>query len=172
MKFLKKKQGFTLIELLVVVAIIGILATIVLASLSDARARARDSNRLADIGTIQTALEIYHLDNGKYPAPGGVVYSDGPSWDTLVTLIGTTLPVDPTNANSLAYGYFGFDDPTYCNGQAYLLVFHQESRYGDGPNDGVELCDALIYDGSQSEFVVGVDRYGNFITPDMTGTLK
>ena len=50
-----KKNGFTLIELLVVVSIIGVLATVVLSSLSDARARSRDARRKADLKNIQSA---------------------------------------------------------------------------------------------------------------------
>jgi prepilin-type N-terminal cleavage/methylation domain-containing protein len=60
-------KGFTLIELLVVVAIIGILATVVLASLSSARSSARDARRLGEVKSLQKALELYHLDNGNYP---------------------------------------------------------------------------------------------------------
>ncbi len=60
-------KGFTLIELLVVVAIIGILSSVVLASLKTAREKARDAQRISDIKQIQNAIEMYYNDNGFYP---------------------------------------------------------------------------------------------------------
>ncbi len=79
----KFKKGFTLIELLAVVAIIGLLASIILASLSTARRKARDARRLADIKQIQLALELYaDANGGAYPA-------------TLSLLATTYIPVEP-----------------------------------------------------------------------------
>ncbi|MBI2633186.1 MAG: type II secretion system protein [Parcubacteria group bacterium] len=63
----RNKKAFTLIELLVVVAIIGLLSTISVVSLNNARQRARDAKRLADVRQIQAALELYFLDQNGYP---------------------------------------------------------------------------------------------------------
>jgi type II secretion system protein G len=70
-----KKRGFTLMELLVVIAIIGVLAAVVLASLSAARAKARDARRLADMKSIETALDLYFTQNGTYPPNVNSSYS-------------------------------------------------------------------------------------------------
>jgi prepilin-type N-terminal cleavage/methylation domain-containing protein len=64
--FAKKREGFTLIELLVVIAIIGILASIVLVSLSGARNRAKDARIMADMGQIRSTAEIFYGNNGTY----------------------------------------------------------------------------------------------------------
>ncbi len=69
----KAKQGFTLIELLVVIAIIGLLSTLSIVALNQARARSRDARRIADIKQIQTALEMYYNDNNEYPEDADVV---------------------------------------------------------------------------------------------------
>jgi len=59
----KKSRGFTLIELLVVIAIIGILSSIVLASLSGPRDRAKDTAIQAMVSQIRSAAEVYYVDS-------------------------------------------------------------------------------------------------------------
>ncbi len=59
--------GFTLIELLVVIAIIGLLASIVTASLNNARVKARDAKRLSDIKQIKSGLDLYFSHGSGYP---------------------------------------------------------------------------------------------------------
>lgn len=62
-----KIKAFTLIELLIVVAIIAILAAIAVPNFLEAQTRAKVSRAKADMRTVATGLEAYHVDNSKYP---------------------------------------------------------------------------------------------------------
>lgn len=66
MRISKRKRGFTLIELLVVIAIIGILAGIVLVSVSGARNRAKDARVTADMDQVRTQAVVLNDSNGNY----------------------------------------------------------------------------------------------------------
>ncbi len=59
--------GFTLIEVLVVVLIIGILAAIVGPRVIGKADDARRTRVVADLKSVETALDLYKLDNGVYP---------------------------------------------------------------------------------------------------------
>jgi len=94
---MRKQRGFTLIELLVVIAIIGLLSTLAVVALNNARMKSRDAKRVSDIKQIQTALELHYNDDNKYPttvntggagtiATGGVTYM-------------TAVPANPTPVN-------------------------------------------------------------------------
>ena len=84
----KKQHGFTLIELLVVIAIIGLLSTLAVVALNNARAKSRDARRVSDIKQIQTALELYFNDANLYPA----------NIAEPISYAGTNyMPVTPTN---------------------------------------------------------------------------
>lgn len=61
------KKGFTLIELLVTITIIGVLAALITANLSDARARARDAKIKQNLIQLKTALRLYYNDYQTYP---------------------------------------------------------------------------------------------------------
>ena len=97
----KQQRGFTLIELLVVIAIIGILSSVVLASLNGARKKGRDARRISDLKQLQLALEMCY-DSGNACTGGGTEYPDGLAVLATQGFI-STVSTDPQT--SAAYGY-------------------------------------------------------------------
>ena len=64
--YFRNKKGFTLIELLVVVAIIGLLSSVVLASLNSARNKAKDAAIKEAAFQLATVMALNYNDYGDY----------------------------------------------------------------------------------------------------------
>lgn len=124
-KSYSKNTGFTLIELLVVIAVIGLLSSIVLVSMQNVRAQARDAVRKQDLKQLETALLKYAAQNDQFPNErwcdssigsndsGCPVSPPGNNWsatsDIWQKLVGGSimarLPLDPTNNGTYYYYY-------------------------------------------------------------------
>jgi type II secretion system protein G len=98
-----RNKGFTLIELLIVIAIIGVLATLIMANFLGVRNRARDATRKSDLKQIQLALETYRADQGSYPiAP---LPACGSPLTSGATTYMQKIPCDPLNTGQQIYRY-------------------------------------------------------------------
>jgi prepilin-type N-terminal cleavage/methylation domain-containing protein len=109
------RRGFTLIELLVVIAIIGILSSVVLASLNTARSKGTDAKIQSEIRSIQVNAEIYYDNNGNTygTAQSGCALTAGTLWGSatnpnITQIINDLQAVHPTynlacNSSATAY---------------------------------------------------------------------
>jgi general secretion pathway protein G len=101
----KSSKGFTLIELLVVIAIIGILSSVVLASLNSARRKGRDARRVSDVKQLQLALELSYDANGTYPAAVSTTTIVTPGYMPAIPMDPTTLAAYPFEQLSSGTSY-------------------------------------------------------------------
>jgi general secretion pathway protein G len=88
-----RQRGFTLIEIMVVVVILSVLGALVVPQIIDKVDVAKVKRAQSDIRAIQTALDLYRLDNFKYPT----------TEQGLQALV--KQPVDPTITNYAPSGY-------------------------------------------------------------------
>jgi len=100
----RRAGGFTLVELLLVLSILALLAGLVLPKLVGTKEKANIKAAIAQIGSFKTAIDLFEVDNGHYPA----------KLDELVT--------KPRNASADWHQYLD-KVPLDPWGQAYIYVF-------------------------------------------------
>jgi len=150
-----KQRGFTLIELLVVIAIIGILSSVVLASLNSARSKSRDARRVADVKQLQLALELYYDANRNYPTTLATANLVTPGYIA-------TIPTDPltggtctTGSESGCYPYYALGSGTTCS--SYHIMATLENTSNAALSSDVDASPATTCTGSRTPDVVGTD---------------
>ena len=66
-KHLAHQAGFTLLELMVVIVILGVLASMVVPNLMGNKEKADAQKATSDIVALEGSLDMYKLDNTRYP---------------------------------------------------------------------------------------------------------
>lgn len=139
----RQAAGFTLIEVMVVVVILGILAAIIVPKIMSRPEQARMVKVKQDILAIESALDLYKLDNGRYP-------TTDQGLQALVTKPG----VDPIPRNWKSDGYLQ-EVPVDPWGEAYQYINDNDKTkifsYGPKGKDGnSEIGNWNMNDDSQS----------------------
>ena len=131
----RRERGFTLMEIMVVIFIIGLLIAVVAPSVLGSQDKAMRQKVLADLSTLEQALDMYRLDNLRFPTSEQGLQalvtapSDEPHWTG--PYLQTKLPQDPWGRN-YTYRYPGE------NGEYDLLSLGKDGQPG-GEGENAEV---------------------------------
>jgi general secretion pathway protein G len=115
------ESGFTLIELLIVIVVLGILAAIVVFSLTGVTGESKQAACTTDAKSVEIAADAYQAaHNNSWPSNVQILVTDNYLKSVPVTDNGYTISVSPTVGN-IQYTPIGgsatlFDDATGCQG--------------------------------------------------------
>lgn len=62
------QRGFATLEVILMIVVIGILATVAVPRFTDVTVKANTAKIQSDLTTIDTAIQIYYMEKGDYPA--------------------------------------------------------------------------------------------------------
>lgn len=146
-------KGFTLIELLVVIAIIGLLSSVVLASLSTARAKSKAARVAADVHSMELALQMMYDDTGCWPLEGGLYANE---------CVGTTTqnPLFKSLVSTKTWGM----DKYLPNASAYPFDSGAEWAYDHDNDNWAGDCSAIYSGGVNLTLMKAGAIYD--VTPD------
>ena len=148
-----KRRGFTIVELLIVIVVIGILAAITIVAYNGIQERGNNAKRRSDLAAMAKSLELYYVDNGRYPAalgpaaptmclstPGWNCWGAGSTNRLVSTQYASTIPQDPQFVDNDGCGYpnphlarmYGYMTDT--NGTGYWLGTYMPGLAINDPN--------------------------------------
>src|ERR1035437_2333444 len=154
------RRGFTLIELLVVIAILAVLAVVVVLTLNPAGLlqEARDSNRISDMATINSALGLSLADNASESlGSANTVYVSVPDTSTTCANLGL-----PTLPSGYSYHCSTAATSTYrrTDGTGWIPVNLSANTFGSSmaqlPQDPVNVTSSRLYYTYETD---GLGRY-------------
>ncbi len=168
-KFLKLKtkkhsnKGFTLIELLVVVAIIGILSSVVLASLNSAREKSKIALIKSTLKQLYSQAQINFTEYGSFINSNSSLNCTGPG-NNLGKIV---QPLIDQGIIVKCYNFYGTGSGGIYTGDDYLrlgataLIYNSsELKAWSVDENGVAKWDTK-----------GVDSSGSFVVPDISAPL-
>ncbi len=136
----RRQDGFTLLELIVVIAVIGILATIAMPSLTQAPLRAKEAVLKTNLRTLREVIDQYYADKGHYPESLEVVADEGYLRD---------VPLDPiTNDTDWVLVYEeteGFEDYTEIDLEGEAGVAGPGIIDVHSASEAISILDGLAY---------------------------
>lgn len=116
------QRGFATLEVIMMVVVIGILATIAVPRFTDVTTKANTAKIQSDLTTIDTAIQMYFMENGKYPEkisdlvdkylmdeptpPTGKAYIDGTATEITAKKYDLTEKKDRSTLDSNTSGKF------------------------------------------------------------------
>ena len=142
----RRQGGFTFIELLVVIAIIAILSGAVALNLAGRTGEARISRAKLDIQQLQTALDTYRTDQGRYPTQeqGLQALVEKPAREPIPPnypaepyLKSRQMPTDPWNS---PYIYLA----PGRRGELYEIISYGSDGEPDGEGDAADISSASL----------------------------
>lgn len=145
-----KKRWFTLIEMLIVIVIIGILAGALIPRIWNAREKANDTAREANVRSIATAMVQLWLDAGTYPA----------TYEDWVTLASYNIGAMDGNPAGTTYVY------QQMNNWEHFIVYAVLSAWAGNEwwwnCNSTEIVDGLTYATASSWHITNWDSFCYF----------
>ena len=153
-------RGFTLIELLVVIAIIGILSSVVLASLGAAREKSKIGAAKQELDQLRSAVNLLVADTGEWPGGKTVDQIESGNsneiWDLTTAAAGLTASDGSYPAWNGPYIRTIPNDPW---GHPYFLDTDYSVDASDAPCNGGSGCRNVVALGSFGPDGVGQNLY-------------
>lgn len=121
----RQSRAFTLVELLIVIVVIAILASISVVTYNGIQGRGYDAAVQQDLRKVAQLLEIYKLDNGRYPT--GPLFSDYQANLNAVPMKLTTDAYSPTRLDGNAATNINYLDEN-TSGSNYAIIARTKSK--------------------------------------------